>query len=203
MSGMEHSFMLSSLIERMQGKKNQKLKIGNLLISEPFNPEPNFKRSVVLISQHNHQGSIGFILNKPTHLRVDEALDSFPEFDVPVFWGGKMQLDSIYYVHTIEALEGKKKIVNGIYWGGNYTQLKEMIANREVNEDHIRFIAGFSAWEPNELENQIAQNNWWLTDADLQSTFLEDPSELWGNVLQRIGHIYGIMNDFPEDPGVN
>ena len=78
-----------------------------------------------------------------------------------------------------------------------------MIENNEVNTHHIRFIAGFSAWEPQELEYQIKQNNWWLTSADLQNTFLEEPKELWGNVLQRIGHIYGIMNDFPEDPGVN
>lgn len=187
----------------MQRKKISKPQAGKLLISEPFNPEPNFKRSVILISQHNTLGSIGFILNKPTLLRVDEALDNFPEFDAPVFWGGTLQLDSIYYVHAIDKLEGRKKIAEGIYWGGSYNQLKEMIENNEVNTHHIRFIAGFSAWEPQELEYQIKKNNWWLTNADLQNTFLEEPKELWGNVLQRIGHIYGIMNDFPEDPGVN
>src|SRR6185369_16750958 len=117
----------------MQRKKISKPHVGNLLISEPFNPEPNFKRSVILISQHSPMGSIGFILNKPTMLRVDEALDNFPEFDAPVFLGGTFQLDSIYYVHTIEALEGKKRIADGIYWGGSYQQLKLMIENKQVN----------------------------------------------------------------------
>ncbi len=187
----------------MQRKRIKKLKVGNLLISEPFNPEPNFKRSVVLISQHSRLGSIGFILNKPTPLRVDRALEDFPEFDAPVFWGGTLQLDSIYYVHTIDALDGKKKIAEGIYWGGNYEQLKLMIESRQIEKSQIRFIAGFSAWEPDELERQIKQNSWWLANADEENTFLEDPEELWGNVLQKLGHIYGIMNDFPEDPGVN
>ena len=187
----------------MSKKKVSKPKVGNLLISEPFNPEPNFRRSVVLISQHNPSGSIGFILNKPTPVRVDEALEDFPEFNAPVYWGGMLQLDSIYYVHSIEALEGKKKIAEGIYWGGNYAQLKVMIESRQVDASQIRFIAGFSAWEPDELEDQIKQNSWWLANADKQSTFLEEPGELWGSILQRLGHIYGIMNDFPEDPGVN
>ena len=187
----------------MQRKRRSKPQVGNLLISEPFNPEPSFKRSVILISQHNDLGSIGFILNKPTFLKIDEALDNFPEFDAPVFWGGSFQLDSIYYVHSIESLEGKKKITDGIYWGGDYKHLKSLIEDGEVDTDQIRFIAGFSAWKPNELEHQIKQNNWWLTTADLQNTLLDEPNELWGTVLQRIGHIYGIMNDFPEDPGIN
>lgn len=187
----------------MPRKRVPKPKVGKLLISEPFNPEPNFKRSVVLISQHNPLGSIGFILNKPTQLRVDEALDDFPEFDAPVFWGGMLQLDSIYYIHTIESLEGKKKIADGIYWGGNYTQLKVLIETGQIDSTQIKFIAGFSAWEPEELEDQIRQNNWWLTNADLETTFMDEPTEVWGNVLQKTGHIYGIMNDFPEDPGIN
>ncbi|MCX6292412.1 MAG: YqgE/AlgH family protein [Bacteroidetes bacterium] len=178
-------------------------KVGNFLISEPFNPEPNFKRSVILISQHNPLGSIGFILNKPTQLKVDEALDDFPVFDSPVYWGGTLQLDSIYYIHCIEELEGKKKIAEGIYWGGNYSQLKVMIESKQVDTTHVKFIAGFSAWEPHVLEEQIKLNNWWLTKADRETTFLEEPKELWGTILQRLGHIYGIMNDFPEDPGVN
>src|SRR6185436_13344784 len=147
----------------MGRKKVTRLKIGNLLISEPFNPEPNFKRSVILISQHNPLGSIGFILNKPTPLRVDEALDDFPEFDSPVYWGGMVQLDSIYYIHTIADLKGKKEIADGIYWGGDYTQLKLMIEAGQVDKTHIRFIAGFSAWEPKELEDQVKNNNWWIT----------------------------------------
>src|SRR5437868_10855999 len=92
--------------------------VGALLISEPFNPEPTFKRSVVLISQHNKKGTIGFIVNKPTQLKVHEALDDFPEIDAVVYWGGAIRLDSIYYIHSIEKLKGSHKIADGIYWGG-------------------------------------------------------------------------------------
>lgn len=180
-----------------------KPKVGALLISEPFNPEPSFKRSVVLISQHDKKGSIGFIINKPTPLKIYEALDDFPEFESHVYWGGSIRLDSIYYIHNIPKLKGSHQITEGVYWGGDYKQLKLMIEAGEIEPRQIKFLAGYSAWNPRQLQKEIKTDNWWITDADHFNTLVEEPTVVWGNVLQRMGHVYGIMNDFPEDPGVN
>ena len=180
-----------------------KPRVGALLISEPFNPEPTFKRSVVLISQHNAKGTIGFIVNKPTQLKVHEALDDFPEIDAVVYWGGAIRLDSIYYVHSIENLKGAHKIADGIYWGGDYSQLKVMIEAGEVNSDQIKFLAGYSGWQGKQLEKEISSDNWWVTGADKYSILIEEPTIMWGKVLTSMGHVYGILNDFPEDPGLN
>src|SRR5690242_8681905 len=127
-------------------KKFPKPKAGALLVSEPFNPEPKFKRSVVLISQHDQRGSIGFILNKPTDLNVNQVLDDFPEFDARVYWGGSQRLDSVYYVHNIPQLKGALPIANGLYWGGDYEQLKVMAESKVINPNQIKFIAGYAAW---------------------------------------------------------
>lgn len=178
-------------------------RVGTLLISEPFNPEPAFKRSVVIISQHNKKGSIGFIINKPTPLKIQDALDNFPDFEAPIYWGGSVHLDSIYYVHSIKELKGNHKIAEGLYWGGNYQQLIGMIEAKEISQDQIKFLAGYSAWNPDELEQEILAENWWTTQADSYCTLIEEPTVVWGNVLKRMGHVYGIMNDFPEDPGFN
>lgn len=180
-----------------------KPRVGALLISEPFNPEPTFKRSVVLISQHNSKGTIGFIVNKPTQLKVHEALDDFPEIDAVVYWGGAIRLDSIYYIHSIENLKGAHKIAEGIYWGGDYSQLKVMIEAGEVNSDQIKFLAGYSGWQGKQLEKEINSDNWWVTGADKYSILVEEPTIMWGKVLTSMGHVYGILNDFPEDPGLN
>lgn len=186
-------------------KKVQSLKpkAGAFLISEPFNPEPTFKRSVILLSQHNAKGTIGFIVNKPTPLKLNEALDDFPHFDAPVYWGGPVKLDSIYYIHSLADLPGCKKITNGLFWGGDFDYLKEMISSGSVSPKDIRFIAGFAAWMPHQLEEEILSENWWITNADMHSTLIEDPAVVWGKVLQKMGHVYGILNDFPEDPGMN
>ncbi|MFM8432355.1 MAG: YqgE/AlgH family protein [Bacteroidota bacterium] len=180
-----------------------KPKVGALLISEPFNPEPNFKRSVVLVSQHDRRGTIGFILNKPTPLLVSEAMEGFPDFRAVVYWGGPLRLDSIYYVHKLKHLAGSKKISEDLYWGGDFEQLKLMIETGVVEQNDIKFIAGFAAWIPNQLQEEIKSENWWVTEADSYSTLVEEPTVVWGNVLRRMGHVYGILNDFPEDPGVN
>ncbi len=180
-----------------------KAKAGALLICEPFNPEPVFKRSVILVSQHNDKGTIGFIINKPTELKVTEAMDDFPDSDAIIYWGGNLRTDSIYYVHSIAKLSGAKKISEGIYWGGDYNQLKVMIESEEVDVDDIKFIAGFCGWNPGELDKEIKEENWWLSIADPYSIFIEEPTVVWGNILQRMGHVYGILNDFPVDPEMN
>jgi putative transcriptional regulator len=189
-------------------KRNPKLKFlkpkaGALLISEPFNTEPKFKRAVVLISQHDQRGSIGFILNKPTDLNVNQVLDDFPEFDAKVFWGGNERLDSVYYIHTFPELKGSLPIANGIYWGGDYEQLKVMVESKVITPKQIKFVAGYASWEGKLLEKEIKKNNWWVAEADEQTTLRDQPEILWGKILQRTGHVYGIMNDFPEDPGRN
>ncbi len=177
--------------------------VGALLISEPFNPEPSFKRSVVLISQHSGKGSIGFIINKPTLLKVNEALDDFPEFDAFIYWGGSLKLDSIYYIHSIESLKGAHKISEGLYWGGDYQQLKMMIEAEEIDPGQIKFLAGYSAWHHKALQEELKVDHWWITTADPYDILIEEPTVMWGNVLQRMGHVYGILNDFPEDPSLN
>ncbi|MEO8087166.1 MAG: YqgE/AlgH family protein [Bacteroidota bacterium] len=185
--------------------KEEKLKphVGALLLSEPFNPEPNFKRAVVLISQHDQRGSIGFILNKPTPLLINDVLEDFPEFKAQIHWGGNQRLDSVYYIHTISKLKGAQPISNGIFWGGDYEHLKLMVESKQINPEQIKFLAGYNAWSPRKLAKEIRNENWWVTNADLQSAFNEHPDTAWGNILQRNGHVYGILNDFPEDPGIN
>ena len=184
-------------------RRSDKPKMGSLLIAEPFISEAAFKRSVVLISQNNVKGTIGFIINKPTQLKVNEALDDFPEVDAIIYWGGTIKTDSVYYIHSISTLTGAKKITEGVYWGGDYTELKLMIESGEADVEDIKFLAGFCAWSPTELEQQIKEENWWLTFADGHSVFIEEPTVIWGNILQRMGHVYGILNDFPVDPEMN
>ena len=134
---------------------------------------------------------------------IYEALDDFPEFDACVYWGGSLKLDSIYYIHSIAGLNGAHKIADGVYWGGDYVQLKLMIEAGQVAPKQIKFLAGYSAWSPKQLEQEIRTENWWITQADKFSILVEEPTVVWGNVLRRMGHVYGIMNDFPEDPGMN
>src|SRR5687768_9313951 len=118
---------------------------GDLLISEPFFSDPFFKRSVVLLIEHSEQGSLGFIINKPIDIKLNDALDDFPEFDAKVFFGGPVKRDNLYYIHTLgNKLEGSFEVAPGLFWGGDFEMLKELIRRHEITPDQIRFYVGYS-----------------------------------------------------------
>jgi putative transcriptional regulator len=185
-------------------KKINKAAQGSLLISEPFLVDSYFKRSVVLIGEHDDHGTIGFILNKPTDVNINDAVDDFPTFGVPLYFGGPVDTDTLFYIHTIgPMLEGSKEIVKGIYWGGNYDQLKLLIDTKQVRENQIRFYAGYSGWEPKQLDTELKEKSWLLSSADKNFTFFNDSKVLWGQVLKSMGTEYAILANFPEDPSLN
>jgi len=185
-------------------KKAIKPSQGSLLISEPFLLDSYFKRAVVLIGEHDQHGTIGFILNKPTDVKINDAVEDFPTFNVPLYFGGPVDTDTLFYIHTIgNKLEGAKEIVKGVWWGGNYEQLKLMIDTGQVKENQIRFYAGYSGWEPKQLDIEIKEKSWLLSSANTNFTFFSDPKCLWSQVLKSMGTEYAILANFPEDPSLN
>jgi putative transcriptional regulator len=185
-------------------KKVVKPSQGSLLISEPFLLDSYFKRAVVLIGEHDNHGTIGFILNKPTDVKINDAVEDFPTFNVPLYFGGPVDTDTLFYIHTIGArLEGAKEIVKGVWWGGNYDQLKFLIDTGQVKENQIRFYAGYSGWEPKQLDIEIKEKSWLISSANTTFTFFSDPKCLWSQVLKSMGTEYAILANFPEDPSLN
>jgi putative transcriptional regulator len=178
--------------------------VGKILVSEPFLLDSYFKRSVILLGEHSSEGSVGFILNKPTDLVLNDALDDFPHFDVPLYFGGPVQTDTIHFLHTLGTrLEGSKKILPGIYWGGNLEMLKLLIETNQVNKQDIRFFAGYSGWEPKQLEDELKGKTWLVSSCKKEFAFSSNPDELWGQVLRTMGSQYAILANFPEDPSLN
>jgi putative transcriptional regulator len=185
-------------------KKLSKPVQGSLLVSEPFLLDSYFKRAVVLLSEHDEQGTLGFILNKPTDVKLNEAVDDFPEFDVPLFFGGPVETDTLFYIHTVgELITGAKEIVDGIWWGGDYDRLKFLIDTRQIRPDQIRFYAGYSGWEPKQLDSEVKEKAWMISNANEKFTFFENPKSLWSQVLKSMGNEYAILANFPEDPNLN
>lgn len=177
---------------------------GRVLVSEPFLMDSYFKRSVILLGEHGDDGSVGFILNKPTDLSLNDALEDFPPFDVPLYFGGPVQTDTIHFLHTLGSkLEGSKEILPGIFWGGSLEMLKLLIDTNQVTTNDIRFFAGYSGWEPHQLEDELKGRTWLISNGKRDFAFSENPEELWGEVLRSMGSQYAILANFPEDPSLN
>ena len=135
-----------------------KAQTGSILIAEPFMVDPNFKRSVVAVCDYTEEeGTVGFVLNKPLGLQINELITDFPSFDADVYFGGPVQTDSIHYVHNVgDLLDNSTKVIDGVWWGGDFEKLKFLIRSDMVQPHNIRFFVGYSGWSPGQLEEEMA-----------------------------------------------
>jgi putative transcriptional regulator len=176
---------------------------GKILISAPFLTDV-FNRSVVYLTEHNSEGSIGFILNKPLKLKMNQVLDDFPQFDSKIYYGGPVQQDMLNFFHKCgDVLDGGFHLADGIYWGGNYETLKLLVKNNSVNPDDFKFFLGYAGWAPKQLDGEMETNSWFISKPQIDDLFTKEPEILWTKILKRMGGEYSIISTFPENPSVN
>ncbi len=178
---------------------------GGLLISEPFLPDPNFERTVVLLCEHNVDGTVGFVLNKPSILKFDEAVEDVNGFSSTLYVGGPVQQDTLHFIHrSSDFMEGSINVTDEIFWGGNYEQLIAMINNKTIIQEDFKFFLGYSGWAPGQLEEELEQKSWIVVNyPTAEQVFDIKPSDLWKQVLNNLGGKFRIISNFPVDPRMN
>ncbi len=179
-------------------------KKGRLLIAEPsILNDDSFNRSAILLTEHNEKSSVGFILNRPLKITIKDII---PEIDCnfTVFQGGPVEQDNLYFVHTIPGLiPNSLEVSNGIYWGGNFESLKELLINGKIQSDDIRFFLGYSGWGTHQLDEELRNNSWFVTENDFTNIFNVDNESLWKNKLLQKGGEYKIWANAPKNPSLN
>lgn len=178
---------------------------GKLLISEPALRDFYFSRSVVLLTEHNdEEGTVGLILNKPIHLKLNEVVKEFPHNDFPLFLGGPVHPDRLFYLHTLgEKVSGSIEVISGLFWGGDIEKLMELIELNLVTPEQVRFFIGYSGWEPKQLDRELIEKSWIVTQCCTKSIMDRTPEKLWGNMLRTMGDDYAIWANYPADPILN
>lgn len=178
---------------------------GDLMISEPFLPDPNFERTVILVCEHNEQGSFGFVLNKPSLLKLSDIMEEVDGFESIVHVGGPVQQDTLHFIHRVgNELEGGEEISEGVRWGGNFEQLKIMIEQGQVEEKDIIFFLGYSGWGEGQLQQEIKEKSWIIhKSVTSQQVFDKDPKNLWRDILKGMGGKYKMFSNYPTDPRLN
>jgi putative transcriptional regulator len=178
---------------------------GKLLLSEPFMFDENFRRTVVLVCEHTESnGTVGLILNKPINLRLNDVVEGFPPFKGKIFLGGPVGTDTMQFVHKLgNKIENSLKLAENLYWGGNFEQLKNMMASGEVMPDDVRFFLGYSGWSQGQLEDELKDNSWIIADASSQHLFDVPHELLWKSIMKELGGVYTTMAGYPENPTLN
>lgn len=182
-----------------------KLKKGNLLIAEPsLMGDLSFNRSVILLADHTESGSVGFIINKPLKYTIHDLI---PEIKATfkIYNGGPVEQDNLYFIHNIpELIPNSVEISNGIYWGGEYESTKELINKGKIGKDNIRFFLGYTSWEENQLEAEMQESSWIITQNNYENKIIgKSPSLFWKKQIMELGGDYLIWSNAPENPVLN
>jgi putative transcriptional regulator len=177
---------------------------GKILISEPFLPDTFFNRSIVYLTDHTPQGSVGFVLNKKLDLKISSAIEGFNGWHENLNMGGPVAPDTLHYLHSQGDLIPKSIHVSGdIFWGGDIDIIRELIKTGKLQQSQIRFFLGYSGWSSGQLERELSENSWVITSVNSEIIMNNRGDDTWKNVLRSFKNKYRIWADFPDSPEMN
>ena len=179
---------------------------GSLLIAAPFLRDYQFSRTVILMVEHNEEGSMGIILNKNfsnlmTLNEVVPELASLPP--IPLYKGGPVGRDTLFYLHTLSYLKDALPLGNGLYLNGDFNQMQQYILSGAPTQGVARFFMGYAGWQKGQLKQEMMQNTWIVNNesqVDLLNMYLRD---LWQEALCDMGGKYMIWSRYPKYPFMN
>lgn len=179
---------------------------GSLLVSAPFLKDYHFARSVVLVVEHNDEGSMGIVMNKNfsnlmTLNELVPELTSIPP--IPLYKGGPVGRDTLFYLHTFSYLKDALPLGNGLYVNGDFEQMKRYILAGGETQGMVRFFMGYAGWQRGQLTQEIEANTWMVSNdsqVDLLNMYLRD---LWKESLCDMGGKYAVWSRYPKYPIMN
>jgi len=178
---------------------------GDLLVAEPsIISDLSFNRSIVLLTDHSKEGSIGFILNKPLEFTISDLIPEI-ETNFKVYNGGPVEQDNLYFIHKVpELIPNSIEISLGIFWGGDFGEVSKLIVDGKIGEKDIKFFLGYSGWEINQLEDELKSNAWVVTKNVHKKSIIEkDYQFFWKEKMVELGGDYSIWSNAPENPSYN
>lgn len=175
---------------------------GRLLVSSPALVDPNFRRTVVLVTHHDDEGAVGLVLSRPSELEIASAvpeLTDLPCVDEVVYIGGPVQPEAV--VVLVEFEPGEDEAGETII--GNVGFLPPERSSGELALRRARVFAGYSGWGPSQLESELEEEAWIVVGAEPDDAFATDADALWRTVLHRKGGPFAFIATMPFDPGLN
>lgn len=178
---------------------------GKVLISEPFLCDCIFERAVILLIDHSEEGSVGLVLNKPLPWLLNDVLSmSCGISDIPLYRGGPLGTDTLFYVHTIENIPHSIPISKGFYLNGDFQAIQNYVKDGNPVKGKVRFFLGYSGWSEGQLAQEIDRNTWIVGTEDVCFIMNENTiANLWEMSLKHLGNKYCLWSRFPKRPTYN
>jgi putative transcriptional regulator len=175
---------------------------GQLLIAGPSLFDHNFRRTVLLVGEHNGEGALGVVLNRPADVSVEDVIPALGPLVPPgerLFFGGPVQPQGAVVLAELEHPELADILVFGSI-GFLTGEVEAAMANAAKR---ARVFAGHAGWGPGQLEAEMEEESWILEPASADDVFAEEPDAMWTSVLRRKGGQYRLLSTMPFDPSLN
>jgi putative transcriptional regulator len=175
---------------------------GHLLVASPALNDPNFRRTVVLVTEHSDEGAAGLVLNRPSPSPVADLVPQLEELvddGEQVWFGGPVQPNAVLVLGEFVDPEDAAVPLFGSLGCPALADPVDLIPATTRR----RVFAGYAGWGAGQLESEVERDDWILEPASNDDAFTEAPDELWADVLRRKGGIYELVSRIPEDPSVN
>lgn len=173
---------------------------GSLLIAGASLFDPNFRRSVILVGEHNEEGALGVVLNRPAPLAVSDVIPALSAAtDGRIYVGGPVQPESAVVLAEVQ----RPDLADILVFGSIGFVTGDVGAEAAAGIVRARVFAGYAGWGPGQLEGELAEDAWIVEPARSDDVFTEDPGGLWSRVLRRKGKPYQLLATMPFDPSAN
>ena len=181
-------------------------KRGALLIAKPTVDDTCFSRSVIVAVNHSERGSMGLIVNKPSGLTLNDAIDGLlTDEDIPLYLGGPVNTELLFYIHTLgDIITDAKPIGNGLFVGGSYDAMKAYINSGAPVNGNVKFMLSYSGWAASQLSAEIGMHDWAVSyDVDSALVLSNRHEDIWQQLVTRLGERYKMWKNWPSDLSMN
>jgi len=179
---------------------------GRLLVASPDLDEPTFARTVVLMLEHNSDGALGVVLNRPTDATVRDPLPAWGDLAAApavVFVGGPVQPEAAIGLGRRTGLADEPDGFAPLFGDLGTVDLERAPDEVKPAVDRVRVFAGYAGWGPRQLDGELAANGWFVVDAVPDDPWVSAPGTLWRDVLRRQRGPFRVFAEFPSDPTQN
>jgi putative transcriptional regulator len=176
---------------------------GSLLIAAANLLDPNFARTVVLVTEHGEEGAMGIVLNRPSPITVRDGVPPLAELadaDEPIYVGGPVEPEAVVVLAELEDPEEAALLVFGNVGFLRADADLELVLPAVTR---ARVFAGYAGWSPGQLEAELAEESWIVEPVEAEDVFSAEPDALWSAVLERKGGPFALLARMPLDPSVN
>ena len=177
---------------------------GKILISSPsLLTDMIFYKSIILIVDQTDEGVTGFILNRPSDLFMIKEVKSSDKIKIDLYYGGPVSSEHFYLLRSEKIYTEIINVYDNLFWGNNLDFLINKVEKGIIKMDDFILFQGYSGWDLGQLDDEIANDSWIITEKKVEEIFSYKEKNSWNNLIKQFGHKYKLWSNSPDDITLN